>query len=110
MGNCLNAGDQRLGCADAYDIITLLDKQVLNNLPKGDTGVSMLDFLKTELTDEGRQDFQEMAEQLSGWAMPKDDVDTADIGDLSNEAQAFARELVKLEKSLQDERKEAGKA
>jgi len=106
IGNCLDAGDAKLGRADGFDVIPLFKDTILKNMPKGNNDTSILKFLKTvELTDEERQQFQELKDQLSGWLIPKDDNDTADLGFFTNQSGVLTRELVKLEKSLQEERK-----
>eukprot|EP00930_Biecheleria_cincta_P015538 TRINITY_DN12923_c0_g3_i1.p1 TRINITY_DN12923_c0_g3~~TRINITY_DN12923_c0_g3_i1.p1 ORF type:complete len:1171 (+),score=224.98 TRINITY_DN12923_c0_g3_i1:157-3669(+) len=102
IGNHLNAGSEKNGRADGFDVLPLMQTQILKDMPKGPSQTSLLMYLKDcELTLEDREEFAQLAERLDGWKIPEQgDADPADVGEIQNESGRISRELGLLEASL----------
>jgi len=99
IGNCLNAGDKNLGCADGFDAITLVQKTILINMPKGNDNVSVLQYMNEhEVPSEAWEQLEKLAEGLSKWKLQASDdaPDEADIEEIQNLVGKQSRQLVSL--------------
>jgi len=101
IGNYLNAGVTHLGRADGFDVILLLEKTILNDMPRGTGGTSLLQYLRSkELSAEDFEGFKVLAEQLIDWKLPTgmaDEVDAADVTGLLEECGQLSRDLVRVD-------------
>jgi len=105
IGNCLNAGSGGLGRADGFDVVSLLEKTLLIDMPKGSDGkTSLLQYIKDkELSLAQRHAFGELYKKLQGWKAPSgrdDEADPSDLGELQRNGEELSQQLKQLEGDL----------
>jgi len=101
----LNAGSSSLGRADGFDVVHLLERVVLIDMPKGADGkTSLLQHIRDkEISSSQREAFGELERVLQGWKIPvgkEDETDPTDLDELQKDSGAIWEQLSRLENDL----------